>query len=76
MYRTDEMALAIMAACVLHNLCLRGLHDEPDHLEEYIQDGQEPATQNISQEHEITERSAPEAILKRNRIKDTVNNNN
>jgi len=35
-----EIPCTILACCVLHNLCLKGFHDNED-LEEYIREGEE-----------------------------------
>jgi len=49
-----EIPCTILACCVLHNLCLKGFHDNED-LEEYIREGEENDNVLYEEEQDLCE---------------------
>jgi len=49
-----EIPCTILACCVLHNLCLKGFHENED-LEEYIREGEENDNVLYEEEQDLCE---------------------
>jgi len=50
-----EIPCTILACCVLHNLCLKGFHDNKEDLEEYIREGKENDNVLYEEEQDLCE---------------------
>jgi len=50
-----EIPCTILACCVLHNLCLKGFHDNEEDLEEYIREGEENDNVFYEEEQDLCE---------------------
>jgi len=50
-----EIPCTILACCVLHNLCLKGFHDNEEDLEEYIREGEKNDNVFYEEEQDLCE---------------------
>lgn len=73
-----EILCAILACCVLHNLCLQGFHENERDLEEYIAEGAENNYAPYQEEYlygellnDINDNATP-GQRKRNYLKDRL----